>query len=590
MPKDQELDFLLARLKNQTGAAEGSNFPPRLIGGRRVPLVTGLKTIRAHSFSGGTEFVISWLDVELPNVNGYNVYVTGLLSDNKQPALVGLFKRSPAQFRVESNIATQVTFTVQTVLNNGMVSELSQSPSCTGLTISPTISVSDLGPGTPGQLITWDATGTPTTIGPGTTDHILVGSGAGAVPQFKSRATLDLIEGRSTVTALGQILVGSAASGVAKTIAAGAADSILVGSGAGADPQFKTRATLDLVEGRANLTTANRVVKVNSAGVVTQAAFADTDVVTGAPNLTDAGAIPFVVSAGVLSDDPTNLFWDDTNNRLGIGTNAPADGIHVVTPSAGLAAVTGDNYAAAPRYYLRRANGSVGAPSALNSADIMFNFTGWGHDGSAFGAGPNLRGVATENWSGSAHGCYVELWNVDNASTTQKPRLRISADGKVRIYDNIVSNPSARFEVQELTLGSEVFRLASDATNDDPRWSVYQNRLATTDATVTTIHTIAIPASTTVALIAHVNARRTGGAAGTAEDGAFYIRAATFKNVAGTATQIGATTAIHTNEDQAGWDVTFAVAGGNALVQVTGAVDNNITWHLFKLDYSPVGS
>lgn len=544
MPKDQELDFLVSRLKNQVGAGEGSNFPPRLIGGRRVPLVSALKTVRATNFSGGTEFVLTWLDVELPNVNGYNVYVTGLLSDNKQPALVGLFKRSPAQFRVESNIATKVTFTVQTVLNNGLVSPIDISPSCTGSTVAPTISVSDLGPGTPGQLITWDATGTPTTIGPGTTDHILVGSGAGAVPQFKSRATLDLIEGRSTVTALGQIVVGSAVAGVAKTLAAGAADSILVGSGAGADAQFKTRATLDLVEGRANLTTANRVVKVNSAGVVTQAAFADTDVVTGAASLTNAGAVPFVASAGVLTDDPSNLVWDDTNNILAIGTNTPWTGgtskFHVRTG-------TDQNFVFA-------------GPTTLATGVAYHSF----NDAVSANVGLEFRGFPIMLFpAGATPGVIVG----------RQP-----------------TSPLALLHVSHHTLGNAVLRVESVATNDDPGWNVYQNRIATTDATVTTIHTIAIPASTTVALVAYVDARRTGGAAGTAEDGAFYIRAATFKNVAGTATQIGATTAIHTNEDQAGWDVTFAVSGGNALVQVTGAVDNNITWHLFKLDYSAVSS
>ena len=32
---------------------------------------------------------------------------------------------------------------------------------------------------------------------------------------------------------------------------------------------------------------------------------------------------------GRLSVDATNLFWDDTNNRLGVGTNSPGSSIHV---------------------------------------------------------------------------------------------------------------------------------------------------------------------------------------------------------------------------------------------------------------------
>jgi hypothetical protein len=140
-------------------------------------------------------------------------------------------------------------------------------------------------------------------------------------------------------------------------------------------------------------------------------------------------------------------------------------------------------------------------------------------------------------------------------------------------------NATARQHTYEPTLGNEVHRLESAATNDDPRESVYQGRIATVDATVTTLHTVAIPATTTVQIVAFVTARRTGGAAGTAEDGAGYMVQATVKNVAGAATLIGAVNQICVQEDQAGWDATIDVNGANARVRVNGAVDNNVTWH-----------
>jgi hypothetical protein len=49
----------------------------------------------------------------------------------------------------------------------------------------------------------------------------------------------------------------------------------------------------------------------------------------GALNLTTAGAIPYVSAAGILNQDPTALFWDAANDRLGIGTNAPVSRLHV---------------------------------------------------------------------------------------------------------------------------------------------------------------------------------------------------------------------------------------------------------------------
>lgn len=101
--------------------------------------------------------------------------------------------------------------------------------------------------------------------------------------------------------------------------------------------------------------------------------------------------------------------------------------------------------------------------------------------------------------------------------------------------------------------------------------------VSTTDATVTTIATIAIPSSTTVAIEAVVRARRTGGAAGTAEDAAAYSIFACYKNAAGTATEVGETL-VSALEDQAGWACSFSASSSNALLRVTGAVDNNVDW------------
>ena len=107
--------------------------------------------------------------------------------------------------------------------------------------------------------------------------------------------------------------------------------------------------------------------------------------------------------------------------------------------------------------------------------------------------------------------------------------------------------------------------------------------VATTDATVTTLATIAVPATTTLTIEGTVSARRTGGVAGAAEDAAGYHVLATYKNVAGTATLVGAGSITVVGEDQAGWDVTLSASAGNALIRVTGAADNLIDW---KFTYS----
>lgn len=46
-------------------------------------------------------------------------------------------------------------------------------------------------------------------------------------------------------------------------------------------------------------------------------------------NLTQ-GSVPFIGASGLLSQDNTNLFWDNTNKRLGIGTTTTLSPLHVV--------------------------------------------------------------------------------------------------------------------------------------------------------------------------------------------------------------------------------------------------------------------
>ncbi len=47
------------------------------------------------------------------------------------------------------------------------------------------------------------------------------------------------------------------------------------------------------------------------------------------------GAVLFVGPGPVLAVDGDNFFWDDSNNRLGIGTNAPGVPLHLKIPSVG---------------------------------------------------------------------------------------------------------------------------------------------------------------------------------------------------------------------------------------------------------------
>jgi len=82
-----------------------------------------------------------------------------------------------------------------------------------------------------------------------------------------------------------------------------------VSSGAGTLQQVTT-----------NGNTSNVGISVTAGGVSTNSA-----TIT---SLTQ-GSIPFVGAAGLITQDNTNLFFDDTNNRLGINTNTPSNNLDV---------------------------------------------------------------------------------------------------------------------------------------------------------------------------------------------------------------------------------------------------------------------
>lgn len=100
--------------------------------------------------------------------------------------------------------------------------------------------------------------------------------------------------------------------------------------------------------------------------------------------------------------------------------------------------------------------------------------------------------------------------------------------------------------------------------------------VSTTDATLTTIATIAIPDNTVVLVKADIVGRRTN-AAGRAG----YIRnALVFREAAGAATLEGAVDTPFTRESSGGYNGTLAVSGNNLLVQVQGIAGHNIDWRV----------
>ncbi len=119
---------------------------------------------------------------------------------------------------------------------------------------------------------------------------------------------------------------------------------------------------------------------------------------------------------------------------------------------------------------------------------------------------------------------------------------------------------------------SPVFRYRGPAEAEFE--TLRKSSVQTTNATPTTIETIALSDNTTYNIIASVTGDVNAGA-----NSAGYVRMATVKRTGGGgATLVGTVSTPHTGEDDGAWDCTIVVSGNNALVQVTGAGGTTIDW------------
>ena len=410
-----------------------------------------------------------------------------------------------------------------------------------------------------------------------------------------------------------------------------------------------------------------------------------------------AGSVLFAGTSGDVSQDNANLFFNDTNNRLGIGTTAPETNLHVFNGSAGTVTTfpnslltlensthsyinllvptgeaagliigqgTNSNFTALTfnrvianawdissatagflsAFYIRNSDNTDPGSSAnmtlfvggANAGDVYMLYTvsgviSWslGVDNSdgdkfklstaALPGGGDVLTVTTAGLVGisssSTPGAQLEV-DASTAATkglivkgaaTQSANLFEAQNSASSILAQIDANGAFVFNEQgadadcriegdtevnliytdastdRVGIGTSTpqgrFDITTAATNDDPNYWFQQARVTTTDATQTTLDTFAITASRTYVIEARVVARRTGGAAGTADDGAAYVVRAAYTTKAGTVTLLGLVNADYTAEDQVLFDATFTISGANVLLSVTGVAANNLVWH-----------
>ena len=181
------------------------------------------------------------------------------------------------------------------------------------------------------------------------------------------------------------------------------------------------------------------------------------DAATYAAALT-AGSVTFANASNQLAQDNSNFFWDDTNNRLGIGNAAPAQALHVTGTVRATAGLIVDTMTAGSVWF-------AGASGALTQDNANFF---WDDTNNRLGIGTATPAIALDLATGTAEaGIQFRIGTTLPVSAASTGRIRYNAT------DNV-------FEISKNAAAYE--HMASLATAQT--WTKSQNvaRVALTDA------------------------------------------------------------------------------------------------------------
>ena len=142
------------------------------------------------------------------------------------------------------------------------------------------------------------------------------------------------------------------------------------------------------------------------------------------------GSIPFAGVTGVLTEDNANLFYDDTNNRLGIATTTPASRFHVITNNLGVtqttsSGITLENTTAA----------SLG--NSQKSPELIFKGNAWSTNGSVNKPITVIQDILPSTDVGSGLGTYTWRLRDDRVTTgTFADQLTMVSGGAMTLRGN----------------------------------------------------------------------------------------------------------------------------------------------------------
>lgn len=161
-----------------------------------------------------------------------------------------------------------------------------------------------------------------------------------------------------------------------------------------------------------------------------------------------AGSVIFS-NGSFLAQDNANLFWNDSLNRWGIGTNVPEDKLEVRSSTATW--ITGANQIGrrnsndigSAGFNFQKGRGTLAVPTASAAGDQLgyFAFNGYTDGWKAAAA---IVGYAATGWGASGDDSPGELAFITTSDGTQdfQERMRLDARGNLRFGDYSVPFPT----------------------------------------------------------------------------------------------------------------------------------------------------
>jgi len=188
---------------------------------------------------------------------------------------------------------------------------------------------------------------------------------------------------------------------------------------------------------------------------------------------------------GVFGGDPS-FYWDDLNERLGIGTSSPSYQLSLVSENwatqHGISVLQYSSSANQPgSLYLQHSRGTPISPSPTQLNDLLGAIEFGGYSAFATGTvtGAAIKAKATQTWdSTSTYGAELVFYTIANGSTVQAERMTIGNDGLVSLSLGTGINEFST----DTTLGGP--SPSDDAVPTERAVKIYvDNEIATIDCT-----------------------------------------------------------------------------------------------------------